>query len=145
MPHVDLTDRQLDVIAAIARGDTRAQTAALLHVSEATITRETRHASHALNVRGYAALVDAALRQHLLPTKPGPPQPLPDRLHKVLVLVASGLSNGEIAPRLHLSVDGVKVRMKCLQQELNARDRAHAVAIGHQRGLLDRKQWTTVP
>lgn len=148
MPHVDLrpdlTPSQLRIITAIANGEHREQTATRLRVSEATIARETRHACTELNVDNHAALVNAAIRHSLLTIEPTLPIPIPEHLHQVLVLVADGLSNEEIATRLWLSLDGVKSRMQRLRSELGAVDRAHAVLIGHQRGLLSEWQWQAI-
>jgi DNA-binding NarL/FixJ family response regulator len=55
---------------------------------------------------------------------------------EVLQFVADGLTNGEIGERLFLAEETVKSRMRQVLRKLDARSRAHAVAIGFQRGLL---------
>lgn len=54
----------------------------------------------------------------------------------VLRLIAEGNTNAQIARELGISEDTVKGRARALFEDLGARDRAHAVAIGYQRGLL---------
>jgi DNA-binding NarL/FixJ family response regulator len=61
---------------------------------------------------------------------------LSEREMQVLNLIAEGLSNGDIGRALHLAEDTIKTHCRRLFPKLGARDRAHAVAIGYQRGLL---------
>ena len=55
---------------------------------------------------------------------------------EILQLVAEGLINREIGQRLFLSEETVKSHIRHLLAKLRARSRAHAVALGFQRGLL---------
>src|SRR6187455_988089 len=55
---------------------------------------------------------------------------------EVLQLVADGLVNREIGVRLYLSEETVKSHVRHLLAKLQARSRAHAVAIGFRRGLI---------
>lgn len=55
---------------------------------------------------------------------------------EVLESVAVGHTNPEIAARLDISLETVKQHIKNLLLRLNASNRAHAVAIGYQLGLL---------
>ncbi len=55
---------------------------------------------------------------------------------EILQLVAEGLINREIGQRLFLSEETVKSHVRHLLAKLQARSRAHAVALGFQRGLL---------
>jgi DNA-binding NarL/FixJ family response regulator len=56
---------------------------------------------------------------------------------EVLQLVADGLVNREIGVRLFLSEETVKSHVRHLLAKLQARSRAHAVAVGFRRGLID--------
>jgi DNA-binding NarL/FixJ family response regulator len=56
---------------------------------------------------------------------------------QVLRLIAAGLVNREIGEQLHLSEETVKSHVRHLLAKLQARSRAHAVAIGFRRGLID--------
>ena len=55
---------------------------------------------------------------------------------QVLQLISDGLVNREIGERLYLSEETVKSHVRHLLAKLQARSRAHAVAIGFQRGLI---------
>jgi DNA-binding NarL/FixJ family response regulator len=55
---------------------------------------------------------------------------------QVIAGFAAGSTNAEIGRALHLSEDTVKTHARRLFRKIGARDRAHAVAIGFQRGLL---------
>src|SRR5205085_10087848 len=71
---------------------------------------------------------------------PGPLQNLEQeptlRELEVLRLVADGLVNREIGVRLFLSEETVKSHVRHLLAKLQARSRAHAVAVGFRRGLI---------
>ena len=55
---------------------------------------------------------------------------------QVLQLISDGLANREIGQHLYLSEETVKSHVRHLLAKLQARSRAHAVAIGFRRGLL---------
>ncbi|RII16039.1 Transcriptional regulatory protein DegU [Streptomyces sp. YIM 130001] len=58
------------------------------------------------------------------------------REREVLTLVGSGLSNTEIADRLHLSVATAKTYLTRLLAKLDARDRVQLVIIAYEAGLV---------
>jgi DNA-binding NarL/FixJ family response regulator len=55
---------------------------------------------------------------------------------EVLQLISEGLVNREIGHRLFLSEETVKSHVRHLLAKLQARSRAHAVAVGFRRGLV---------
>jgi DNA-binding NarL/FixJ family response regulator len=55
---------------------------------------------------------------------------------EVLQLISDGLVNREIGQRLYLSEETVKSHVRHLLAKLQARSRAHAVAIGFRRNLI---------
>ena len=61
---------------------------------------------------------------------------LTDREREVLVLVAEGLSNDEIAARLFLSPLTSKTHVSRIMTKLDARDRAQLVVIAYESGLV---------
>ena len=62
---------------------------------------------------------------------------LTPREHEMVVLVATGLSNIEIADRMYLSPFTVRAHVQRAMTKLEARDRAQLVVIAYQTGLAD--------
>jgi DNA-binding NarL/FixJ family response regulator len=102
---------------------------------------------HAVRVvaRGEALLSPSVTRRLITdiasrPTAaPGVPRQLSQvtaREREVLVLVAEGLSNDEIAARLYLSPLTSKTHVSRLMTKLDARDRAQLVVIAYESGLV---------
>ena len=93
------------------------------------------------------AVIDPVVQHHLVdaiattaPTRSASlPARLPDGLTpreaEVLSLIATGLSNAEIAARLVVSEGTVKSHINHLFAKIDARDRAQAVTYAYQRGL----------
>ena len=52
-------------------------------------------------------------------------------------MIASGLSNGEIAHELYISDTTVKTHVTHILQKLSLRDRVQAVVLAYQTGLFD--------
>ncbi|MFI6520354.1 response regulator [Spirillospora sp. NPDC050679] len=73
----------------------------------------------------------------------GPPVPAPsldgvtEREREVLVLIARGLSNTELAEHLHLSPTTVKTHIGHLLAKLGVRDRAQLVIAAYESGLVN--------
>ncbi|OIK23344.1 response regulator transcription factor [Streptomyces malaysiense] len=70
------------------------------------------------------------------PTASVPPDGLTVRETEVLVLIAEGLSNQEIARRLHVSTATVKTHINNLFAKTGLKDRAQAVRYAYAKGLV---------
>jgi DNA-binding NarL/FixJ family response regulator len=67
---------------------------------------------------------------------PGP-RGLTEREVEVLALVGTGLSNAEIAERLHVGVTTVKTHIAAAMEKLGLRNRIQAAVVAHRSGLVD--------
>ena len=56
---------------------------------------------------------------------------------EILRLIASGLSNGEIAGELYIGDTTVKTHVTHILQKLGLRDRVQAVVLAYQTGLFE--------
>ena len=74
-----------------------------------------------------------------------PPDGLTTREAEVLTLLASGLSNAEIAQRLYLSHATVKTHINRIFAKTGARDRAQAVRYAYQHGLTNTETAGNLP
>ena len=99
----------------------------------------TRYREHSRRFQTVAARRNPASDAIEFPSRPSGPEPehVPTaREIEVLQLVSEGLANREIGDRLFLSEETVKSHVRHLLAKLQARSRAHAVAVGFRRGLL---------
>lgn len=61
---------------------------------------------------------------------------LTEREHEVLIAIAHGSSNAEIADELHMSVATVKSHVSRILAKLDARDRTQLVVLAYQTGIV---------
>jgi DNA-binding NarL/FixJ family response regulator len=99
----------------------------------------TRYREHTARFESVAARRDAVAE--VIPFQAPPLQELEQeptaREIEVLQLISDGLVNREIGVRLFLSEETVKSHVRHLLAKLQARSRAHAVAVGFRRGLIN--------
>ena len=86
-------------------------------------------------------IAEFAARSRGGPTDAGVLEGLTDREREVLAEVAAGLSNDEIAGRLHMSPTTAKTHVSRAMSKLGARDRAQLVVLAYESGLV-RPGWT---
>ncbi|MGW2421348.1 response regulator transcription factor [Streptomyces sp. NPDC001709] len=133
---------EAQLVEALAAGQTKLQIRTSRGLSAKTVTRLLTGAADAAGVRprrGYAALVDSAYRGRLLAARPADHASapcLPERHHQVLIGIAHGWSDEEIAHRLGLSTATVKTAARLLYGTLDVATRAQAVARGWDLRLL---------
>jgi DNA-binding NarL/FixJ family response regulator len=83
-------------------------------------------------------VVDAFAAKPTMATSPERLGVLTDRERDVLELVGRGLSNEEIADRLHMSRLTAKTHVSRILSKLGARDRAQLVVVAYEAGLVAR-------
>lgn len=106
-------------------------------------TRPTQLLDAIAVVAGGDALLAPSITRRLiaqfaaLPVRPGPPvdDHLTDREREVLIAVARGLSNQQIAESLHMGYGTVKTHISHLLTKLGCRDRAQLVMHAYESGL----------
>jgi DNA-binding NarL/FixJ family response regulator len=91
------------------------------------------------------SILDAAVQATVLeaamsgPARPAPPARLPDGLTSregdVLILIAQGLSNSDIAAALFLSANTVKTHVNRVFAKTGSKTRAEAIRYAHDHGL----------
>ncbi|MBV9879203.1 MAG: response regulator transcription factor [Gemmatirosa sp.] len=129
-------------------GDPRAAVAALRAGARAVLPREAGADEIVAAVEAVAAglvVVPAELADELLAgaeaelpvgAPPAPPALLSPREREVLALLAQGLANKAIAPRLGISEHTVKAHVASIFEKLHAGTRAEAVVTAARQGLL---------
>ncbi|GAA1826907.1 response regulator [Agromyces salentinus] len=83
------------------------------------------------------AVLSPAVAMRLMGRVRRPESPLSARELEVLRLIATGGTNRDVAARLFISEATVKTHILHIYTKLDVNDRAAAVAVGFQRGLLD--------
>jgi DNA-binding NarL/FixJ family response regulator len=83
-----------------------------------------------------ARLLAAFAETHGRPTPAQPIEPLTNREEEVLIPVAQGWTNSEIADDLHISISTVKAHLASLMRKLDARNRVEIAIWAHETGRM---------
>jgi DNA-binding NarL/FixJ family response regulator len=86
------------------------------------------------------AITKRVIKQFARLPRPTPPKEfdeLTEREQEIFRLIASGLSNTEIAQELYISDTTVKTHITHILQKLNLRDRVQAVVLAYQTGVFE--------
>jgi DNA-binding NarL/FixJ family response regulator len=86
------------------------------------------------------AITKRVIKQFARLPRPTPPKEfdeLTEREQEIFRLIASGLSNTEIAQELYISDTTVKTHITHILQKLNLRDRVQAVVLAYQMGVFE--------
>jgi LuxR family transcriptional regulator, maltose regulon positive regulatory protein len=110
----------------------------LSEVFDAQLRSRPDAATPSVPARYLAKLLAALAREDVAPAAAAErlPEPLSGRELEVLALVASGMSNKEIAGRLFVSVTTVKTHINNLYRKLGARSRTQAIARARELDLI---------
>lgn len=132
------SSREMQVVALVAHGKSNAQIAADLWLAESTVREHVANVGAKFGVDNRAGIVGAAIcRGHLTVSVKGePPAGFNQGLYDVLVRIARGRSNHQIAAELVISHDAVKTRVRRLLALLQVKSREEAVAAGVACGAL---------
>ncbi|MEO3862667.1 response regulator transcription factor [Acrocarpospora sp. B8E8] len=82
-------------------------------------------------------VVERALAAERRPVRSPVPSGLTRRELEVLALIGMGLSNAEIADRLHVGLTTVKSHVSTAMEKLRLRNRIQAAVVAHRLGLVD--------
>jgi DNA-binding NarL/FixJ family response regulator len=127
----------VDIMAALKAGALGYLTKDAGRVQIAGAIRAAAAGQAVLDPQVQARLVAAAVAGPTAPASTELPDGLTARESEVLVLIASGLSNREIASKLFLSEATVKSHINRLFAKTGVRDRAQAVQYAYQHGLTN--------
>jgi len=133
----DLSPQELGVLRLIADGRTKDEISRRLGLSTSTVSRHMTRAYRALGARNAAHAVALAHASGLIARRPMPAAPFVSRRERqVLAGVAYGLTSEEVAERLSLSGETVKVHLRYIYRKLDVVCRASAVDTAINRRLL---------
>lgn len=134
-----LTAREFQVLRCAAMGKDSCATAEELKLSPLTVKSHRRRILIKLEIqgRGIQYAVTWAYRNRLMiPTEPPIPYQLSPRRMDVLIGVANGLSNGQIATQLGVTEDTVKTHVRLIMGQMGASNRTHLVGLAFHTGTL---------
>src|SRR5262249_54302196 len=136
-----ISRREADVLALIARGKTTREIAAALFLSPGTVRKHLEHLFKKLGVATRAEAATSAIKACLPAASRDDIAPpglygLTARESDVLVLLATGKSNSEIATELSVAAQTVKKHLDHIYTKLQVRRRSQAAVRAIRLGLV---------
>lgn len=133
-----LTAREIQVLELVARGKTNLEIGADLGLSPVTVKQHLSRIGVKLGIGDRAGILGAAIKTGVLqvPVEGQVPAGFNKGLFDVLVRIARGLDNRQIAAELDVDFEVVKRRVRRLLKLLGARNREQAVVAGFACGVL---------
>lgn len=130
--------REMQVVRLVACGKTNGEIAAELGLEPPTVKSHLARIAVKFGTGDRAGIVGVAIRRgHMqVPVVGLTPSGFDEDLFDVLVRIARGRTNREIAAELHLTPDAVKYRVKLLLAALGVHSREEAVVSGVACGAL---------
>ncbi|MFJ2007946.1 helix-turn-helix transcriptional regulator [Streptomyces chartreusis] len=131
--------QQIPVLAGLARGNRLRRIALDTSTPFRTVSDRHTRLLRGAQVPNSARLIDVAYRRGWLADLPPEPRDLPglsDRKTEILLALAAGLTDAQIARHLHITLYTVRDHLKDMYRAMGARSRPHAVALGHQHRLF---------
>lgn len=135
-PGQPLSILELQIVTFLAGGLTNPGVAVALHVSGSAVKRYLAEMAVKLGTSDRAGMVGAAYRTRQLRVESPGSTELDGHLTQVLIGIARGRSNAEMAAELLISEHAVKSRVVVLLRRLGVHDRASAVRAGLECGAL---------
>jgi len=133
-PAPSLTPREIDVLRRVAQGHLMKEIGEDLFLTPTGLSSLLARTSARLGAANTVHAVHVAGRLGLL--DPPPAVEMPAELVEVLELVSAGSTNAEVGRQLGRSEYWAAERMRSIMRRLEARDRAHAVALAIGAGLI---------
>ncbi|HEY1960550.1 MAG TPA: response regulator transcription factor [Polyangiaceae bacterium] len=135
----DVEASEIDVVALVPSASVAAP--AIAAGARALLPRETTGAALAAAVRAVRAglvVVDPSFASSLIPTRERVPlaEELTAREQEVLQQLSQGISNKEIAAKMHISDHTVKFHVNAILSKLGVTSRTEAVVQAARRGLV---------
>lgn len=135
-----LTPREREVLTLMARGLSNADVARELFISEATVTTHIARVMMKLGVgektQAVAAFYQLTAQSEQHTHIPAEIEQLTPREKEVLILVAEGLSNSDVAAQLSISEVTVRTHLARVLTKLGVREKSQAVTIAYKTGLV---------
>lgn len=132
------TAREMQVVQLVARGRTNPEIAVGLGLLPKSVSNDLARIAAKLGIGDRAGIVGAAIRCGYLqvPVARDVPAGFDEELFDVLVRIARGRTNGQIAAELRMSPESAKYRVRKLLAVLGVASREEAVVAGVACGAL---------